>query len=142
MLRVAKLTDYALVLLTHLAECEQSAVSAQALAERSQLHLPMASKALKRLAQAGVIVSTRGSQGGYSLAKPAAATRVLDVVECMEGPLGIAPCTSADHDCELLSHCGLRPHWAVINHRIRAELARLSIADLCRPPIPSLLELS
>jgi len=63
MLRVSKLTDYATVVMTCLAAGD-GVMSAQALAERARLELPTVSKLLKQLAQAELVASTRGINGG------------------------------------------------------------------------------
>ncbi|HEX7914523.1 Rrf2 family transcriptional regulator, partial [Rudaea sp.] len=69
MLRVSKLTDYATVVMTVLAESPDEVFSAQALAERVHLELPTVSKLLKQLAQAELVESFRGVNGGYRLAR-------------------------------------------------------------------------
>ena len=70
MLRVSKLTDYATVVMTVLAEAQGHAVmSAQDLAERAHLEVPTVSKLLKQLAQAQLVESFRGVNGGYRLAR-------------------------------------------------------------------------
>src|SRR5690242_6886827 len=69
MLRVSKLTDYATVVMTCLAGAGDGVLSAQVLAERARLELPTVSKLLKQLAQAGLVTSTRGINGGYRLAR-------------------------------------------------------------------------
>ncbi len=134
MLRVSRLTDYALVLLTRLAGCGDAPQSAQALAQATRLQPPMVSKALKQLCQSGWISSIRGSKGGYVLTRDAAQIAVLDVVEAFEGPIVLAQCESQDGACTLHESCRLRPHWQLINNRLRRELAALSVAELSQPP--------
>jgi len=85
MLRVTKLTDYATVLLTVLAEAPERVHSATELAERARLELPTVSKVLKPLAQAGLAESFRGSNGGYRLARAASAISLIEIVEAIEG---------------------------------------------------------
>ena len=80
MLRVSKLTDYATVVMTCLAGAGDGVLSAQALAERSRLETPTVSKLLKQLAQAGLVVSTRGINGGYRLARLAQEITIADIV--------------------------------------------------------------
>ncbi len=134
MLRVSRLTDYALVLLTQLAQNSAEAVSAQTLATDTRLHVPMASKALKALSRAGWVESQRGQQGGYRLSRPATDIRILEVVELFEGPIALAPCQTRDGDCELQQSCQMRPHWHLINSRLRGELEKLTVAELAQPP--------
>ena len=89
MLRVSKLTDYATAVMTCLASAGDGVTSAQALAERARLELPTVSKLLKQLAQAGLVASTRGINGGYRLSRPPERITIADIVTAMEGPIGM-----------------------------------------------------
>ena len=77
MLRVSKLTDYATVVMTCLALSDgEEVLSAQQLAERAHLEVPTVSKLLKQLANAGLVESRRGVNGGYRLARAPASISV------------------------------------------------------------------
>ena len=67
------MTDYATVLLAALAREPDACLSAPALAERTRIGMPTVSKVLKILQRGGLVRSTRGLHGGYSLARPAQA---------------------------------------------------------------------
>jgi Rrf2 family protein len=69
MLRVTKLADYGIVMLTHIANDSGVTHNAKDIAREVRLPLPVASKILKMLARDGVLVSQRGTKGGYSLAR-------------------------------------------------------------------------
>ena len=70
MIRLGKLTDYGLVLMTHIAQNHDRLLhTARDLAVESRLPLPTVSKLLKELLQGGLLVSHRGIKGGYSLAR-------------------------------------------------------------------------
>ena len=73
MLRMGKLTDYATVVLASLAQEPARHRAAAELAERTRLSRPTVSKVLKGLQRAGMVISSRGSQGGYRLARDARA---------------------------------------------------------------------
>ena len=73
MLRMGKLTDYATVVLASLAQEPARHRAAAELAERTRLSRPTVSKVLKGLQRAGMVISSRGSQGGYRLARDPAA---------------------------------------------------------------------
>jgi FeS assembly SUF system regulator len=135
MLRITRETDYAIVLLTAIAQGDEKAYSAAALARQCQLPAPMAGKILKTLAQAGLLVSQRGAHGGYTLARPAAAISVAEVVESLEGPIAITECSTDDpHACVYQHHCGVNSHWNRINEAIRHALAGISLAEMTRLP--------
>ena len=134
MLRVSKLTDYATVVMTCLAGSGDGVLSAQALAERARLEAPTVSKLLKQLAQAGLVVSTRGINGGYRLARLAEKITIADIVTAMEGPIGMTECSAHAGACGHEPHCGVRVNWQRINHAIADALASVTLADMVKPP--------
>lgn len=133
MLRVSRLTDYATLVMSCLAAAPEEVTSAQVLAERAHLEVPTVSKLLKLLAQHGLVVSTRGSNGGYSLARGAAEISVNDIVTAIEGPVGMTECTTPGGRCELQPWCGTRVNWQRINRAIVAALESVSLADMAAP---------
>ena len=70
MIRLSKLADYGIVMMTHMARGAGRQQTAPEIAAQSHLPLPMASKILKGLAHAGLLVSHRGVKGGYGLDRP------------------------------------------------------------------------
>jgi hypothetical protein len=69
MLRIGKLTDYATVILATLASDRTRLQNASSLAERTHIAAPTVAKLLKQLHRAGLVISTRGTHGGYQLAR-------------------------------------------------------------------------
>jgi FeS assembly SUF system regulator len=130
MLRVTKLTDYATVLLTALADDPDGVSSAAELAERTRLELPTVSKVLKPLAQAGLVESFRGSAGGYRLSRPAERISLIEILEAIEGPLEVTECSSDHSHCGIESHCGVRGNWRRINDVVADALRGISLAQM------------
>jgi FeS assembly SUF system regulator len=137
MLRVSKLTDYATVVMTVLADdmavAGDGVLSAQDVAERARLELPTVSKLLKQLAHAGLVESFRGVKGGYRLARAPARITIAEIVTAMEGPIGMTECGAHAGVCDHESHCGVRVNWQRINHAIAHALASVTLADMVRP---------
>jgi FeS assembly SUF system regulator len=142
MLRVSKLTDYATVIMTVLAEARgQAVMSAQDLAERAHLEVPTVSKLLKQLAQAQLVESFRGVNGGYRLARARERISLADIVIAMEGPFGMTECSAHAGLCGHEPHCGVRGNWRRVSEVIENSLRQMTLADMCRPvpkraPIP------
>lgn len=135
MLRVSKLTDYATVVMTCLAAAGGGVLSAQQLAERVRLEVPTVSKLLKRLAQAGLVTSFRGVNGGYRLARGPRAITIAAIVTAMEGPIGMTECSVHEGQCGHESHCGVRVNWQRISQAISAALESVTLADMLKPPV-------
>jgi FeS assembly SUF system regulator len=134
MLRVSKLTDYATVVMASLAAAGDSVMSAQALADRARLEVPTVSKLLKQLAQAGLVVSTRGINGGYRLVRAPDRISIADIVTAMEGPIRMTECSAQAGLCGHEPHCGVRVNWQRINQAIAGALANVTLADMLHPP--------
>ena len=134
MLRVTKLTDYASVVLTVLASDPGAVLSASGLAERAGLEAPTVAKLLKPLAQAGLVEAFRGVNGGYRLARDAADISLVDILEAMEGPLGMTECSIHAGTCGIEQSCGARSNWRRINDVVAEVLRGVSLADMLATP--------
>jgi FeS assembly SUF system regulator len=133
MLRMSRLTDYGLVLLTHLASAPVDQVhNARELAESAHLPLPMVSKILKVLTREGFLVSQRGAKGGYSLARRPEDVTVVAVIDALEGPIALTECGAGS--CEREANCVVRAPWQRINRVVRQSLEDVRLADLITPP--------
>lgn len=134
MLRMSRLTDYGLVLLTHLASDDpQRLHNARELAVAAHLPLPMVSKILKVLAREGFLASHRGIKGGYTLARPAAEMSVVDVIDALEGPIALTECGTGS--CDREARCAVRAPWQRINRVVRKSLEDVRLSDLIAPPL-------
>jgi FeS assembly SUF system regulator len=136
MLRLSKLTDYAVVILAALAGEGNPVLTAASIARSSGLALPTVAKVLKKLAQAGVTTAQRGTKGGYQLARPASVITVADIVAAMDGPIALTDCVDGQSgSCGVENSCMLRGHWNQINRAIRAALESVSLADMSKPVV-------
>lgn len=132
MIRMSKLTDYGIVLLTHMAMGPPDRVhTAQDLADASHVPLPTASKILKRLAHAGLLVSHRGRKGGYGLARSADDISVAEIIGAIEGPIGITECgTEVAGACSLEAICAARSRWGPISRAIQRALGGVRLSAM------------
>lgn len=130
MLRIAKLTDYATVVLTAMAAEPKALATAPVLAARTRVEVPTAAKVLKTLAQAGLLESRRGASGGYRLARAPNAITIADIVAAMEGPIGMTECVSHSGLCDHESHCGVQSNWRKISRAIESALRGVTLADM------------
>jgi FeS assembly SUF system regulator len=136
MMRMTKLADYGIVLLTHMAMDAPGAMrTAQELAERSRVPLPTTSKLLKSLARAGLVVSHRGRNGGYGLARDADRISVAEVIAAIEGPIGLTECgTGTEGACDMEPWCAAKGRWAPINQAIERALREVPLSAMRPEP--------
>ena|SRR5258705_321802 len=134
MIRLTRLTDYGIMLLTIIARERNGATrSARELAARSRLPQPTVSKLLKALAHGGLLETRRGVRGGFSLAKPAEQVTVADIIAALEGPIGITECTAHPGQCGVEPMCPVRTNWRKINRAVLEALRGISLAEMARP---------
>lgn len=133
MLRLSKETDYGIVILTYLATTpdDDAPSSAREVADEVNLSLPMVKKVLKDLSGSGLLDSHRGVHGGYNLARSPSEISVADIIDALEGPLGLTECTGeSPEDCNIVQVCQVRGHWELVNRAIRQALERINLAHM------------
>lgn len=134
MIRLNKLTDYAIVVMTTMAAPSGARYSAAQIAERTGVPVPTIAKLLKILAPAGLMVSTRGATGGYALARAPEDITIGDIITALDGPIAIASCVEGVEDsCSAESLCPMRGGWNKINKAINAALHSVTLADMMAP---------
>ncbi|GAB4392303.1 MAG: SUF system Fe-S cluster assembly regulator [Gammaproteobacteria bacterium] len=138
MFKISKLADYATLLMTYFArqdEQQQFAGNARHIAEATGLTLHTVRKLLKMLAKAQLLVSQRGSKGGYRLARPASAISVAQVIEAIEPSHGLTECSEKLGSCALEPICHMQHNWRIINQAIHAAIDSVTLADLAKPVV-------
>lgn len=133
MLRIGKLTDYAMLILSALAAEPDAIKSATTLAETLFLPATTVSKILKMLSDAGLVSSMRGAEGGYRLQKSAADIDVASVIAVMEGDIVMTECCEKVVLCTLQSQCGMKENWLKINSVVHALLSKISLQQMMSP---------
>jgi FeS assembly SUF system regulator len=143
MLRITKLTDYAVLVLADMVRPEpDGARAARDIALETRIPQPTVSKVLKLLARSGLVVSERGKNGGYRLARAPDTMSVADIVDAVEGPISVTECSSSTRGtCELEGHCPIETNWLRINEAIRQTLRGITLSDMVRPNLPVLIPL-
>jgi len=136
MIRLGKLTDYAIVVMTSASRPDGELHSVARLAERTGIPAPTVAKLVKILAGAGLMESRRGASGGYVLARDPAHLTVAEIVTAVEGPIAITSCVSESADaCGVETLCPMRGGWEKINLALRSALNGVTLADMTGPPL-------
>lgn len=135
MLKLTRLADYGVVLMTNMAASRDSVRSAQSLAEATGVPLPTVSKLLSNFARSGLLQAVRGAKGGFRLARDAREISVADIIAVVDGPIALTQCLEAGaSSCELEWLCPSRYAWGTINRAVQNALGELTVADLIFPP--------
>ena len=138
MLRLSKETEYGLVLLRlFLMGPGETIRSARDLAAESSLPLPTVARILKGLAKQGILVSHRGTHGGYETAVDCREVTVASVVRAMQGQIALTTCGGTGQgDCLLAGGCPVVAPLHRVTIAIRSALEGLTLGDLFAPSLP------
>jgi len=139
MIRLSRMADYGIVMMTQLATRPGLFVTAPDVSLATGLPVPTVSKILKRLAQAGLLESQRGTKGGYALVRDAANVPMTEIIAAVDGPIALTDCTvTSDGSCDIEALCPTRTNWQKINHAVVEALSGITLADMTLPS-PSFL---
>ena len=138
MLRLSKKADYALMAMKHLAQKPGAqSTSAREIAEQYDIPIELMAKVLQRLVRTGLLVSTQGTRGGYTLSRPSSSVSVADVIQAIDGPFTVTACSTENNDCDQYSKCNIRdPLWQ-IRERIAEALGTVTIAEMAAEGEPA-----
>ncbi|RLA19710.1 MAG: SUF system Fe-S cluster assembly regulator [Gammaproteobacteria bacterium] len=133
MLRLGKMTDYATVILSYIANSRVSIHAALEISTATGIAQPTVSKILKLLVKAEVLSSMRGAKGGYALVQAPDEITVAAVIIALEGPISLTECSHSDHSCEQVSGCQIGSNWRLVNQTVQKALESVTLADLMLP---------
>ena len=130
-LRLSKMTDYGVLLMSELAKDAGHVQRAPDLAEITHIPQPTVRKVMTALIQAELVESTRGINGGYKLQRQPSSISVRELIHCLEGNIALTDCESDGHKtCEQQDVCGTRKNWLKINQAMRDALQNISLEDM------------
>jgi Rrf2 family protein len=134
-LKLVKADDYAVRAMIHLA-ClpEGSMAMRNEIATAQRIPSSFMAKILRSLVRARLLTSSRGVNGGFALARPAAEITLLDIVEAIEGPLSIAACVPDPRGCEWACDCPAAPVWGKVQDSVKQILGESTLEALVSTP--------
>ena len=147
--KLSKKSEYGLRALIELTQNYGRPITRQQIGERQNVPVVFLEHILLRLKHAGVVASTRGSQGGYALIKPPSKVTLGHVIRILDGPLAPIGCVSktAYHKCmdcpyAAKAHCPLQHVMGGVRNAIADILDNYSLEDFIsgmkaprRPPV-------
>jgi len=99
-------------------------------AERQGLSKLYLSQLATPLRNAALLKSVWGNKGGYVLGKPPCDINLLDIMEAVDGPVGVIDCVLSPETCDRIDYCECIGVWQDINASITRILERYTLEDL------------
>lgn len=133
MLRMSKLADYGSVILTTMVREPERIQSAVEIAAAIHVPVPTVSKVLKILTREGLVLSLRGAKGGYQLSRPPSQISMAEVIQAMDGPIGMTECSITPGLCTQETDCAVRANWQRINLIVLQSLEKVTLDQMIQP---------
>jgi len=132
MIKLNKMTDYAVVCLGMLSRKPGYPMSATELSKETGITLYTVQKLLKVIVSKSDLISAhRGALGGYILNRNSSEISVVEIIEALEGPITLTSCVdNSENLCESSDICFLGGKWNKVNNIIRKTLNEISLNDL------------
>ena len=138
MLKFSKKADYGLMAVQYMASTQfgdvarARLVNTKEIAEEYHIPVELLAKVLQTLAKHGIIESQNGPKGGYLLAREAGRITIAQVLEAIEGPLGITECYHEKDasSCLQLEHCNIRTPLLKVQDSIYQLLNSMTVEDM------------
>jgi Rrf2 family protein len=135
-LKIVKADDYAIRAMIHLACAPEGAtVMRGAIARTQGIPTSFMAKILRSLVHARILASSRGINGGFSLARPPSEITLLEIVEAVEGPLNVAACVPHGEGCGWSCSCPAAPVWARVQDSLHSILGGTTLEMLVSTPM-------
>jgi len=128
-MKLSMRTRYGLRALIDLAREKERPVSIREIAGREHISLRYLENIFNDLVREGLLVSMRGKNGGFRLARPLERITLLDVVEVLEGKVRIVECLEPESTCHATG-CLARGVWLNLNNRITEALACVTLKEV------------
>lgn len=137
-MRISAKTDYAIRAAVEMATRSPNGelVKAEAVAEAQHIPPRFLLTILSELRRAGLVVSRRGQDGGYRLARPADETSLADIIRAIDGPLANVAGVRPEELRPEGSAAPLREVWISVRSSLRAVLEHVTVADVSADRLP------
>lgn len=133
-MRITTWAEYGLICALHLAKrAGEGPITGREIAAGERLPGDYVEQILLRLRRAGLVNSTRGARGGYSLARPAEEISVREVIAASELGTFDLHCVShpvGEERCAESQSCSIRPVWMMLQRKIDDVLESVHLGDL------------
>jgi Rrf2 family protein len=133
---VSAKADYAVRAMAELAGAREGPTKAEQIAQAQEIPLKFLENILADLRRDGLVLSQRGAEGGYWLARPGGEITLAQVIRAVDGPLA----NVRGHRPEQVAYQGaaepLREVWISVRAALRSVLDLVTVADLAEGRLP------
>ena len=125
---VRRNTDYAIRAMVHLVCNEDDAViSTRTIAQKEDISYQLACKLMQRLNRAGLVKSSMGPKGGFTLSREPSRINLLEIIEAVQGPVTVNRCLVKDQGCDRQPECPVSGTLEKLQEHIESFLTKTTL---------------
>lgn len=131
MMALTRKTDYAIRGMIYLAGVPEGHIALIGeIAEAAQVPQAFLAKILQLFVKTGLVISTRGASGGFSLAKNPEQITLREIIETVEGPITPNRCVMGRGVCSLSETCPVHPVWRRVQTTVQGMLDEVTLRTM------------
>ncbi len=100
------------------------------IARRQDLSVRYLENLFSALRADGILTSSKGKGGGFSLSRAPSRINILDVIQAVEGKLILVSCIESDSFCQRYADCITRNIWKKANNRLKEFFKSITLKNL------------
>lgn len=133
MMELTRKGEYAIRGIIYLAQQQPGKVSLiSEIAHASDVPQTFLAKIFQSFAKLGIVNSSRGTGGGFTLGRLAASITLREVVEAVEGPIIPNRCLIGTGYCDRGGHCNVHQVWRTVQTQVVNILDSVTIEELAK----------
>ncbi len=130
MFKISRKIEYSLIALKYMVSKHPGELtSTKEICDKHDLPFNVATKVMQLMTHHKILASTHGVQGGYQISKDLSKITFYQLIETIEGPVGIARCLSKE-ECSISPHCNIVLPVAYLNARLIDMYKSMPILDM------------
>lgn len=102
------------------------------IAKRQEISEGYLEQIIPNLKSAGLLNSSRGAHGGYTLAEEPSRISLLNIVTALEGSISLTECIRSPEACSRANSCATRELWGEMSSKMIGPLESKTLADLVK----------
>lgn len=134
-MKTSKKTDYAIHALMILAKRPKQELSVEKIAAIENVSSSYLAKVMQKLSGAGIVSSSEGKKGGYSLAKNPKKIDLASIVKILEEDKNVFNCVDDVHGCDIRDRCKIHTIFTKAYQKMLEELSKTSLDEILEPEI-------
>lgn len=134
MLQLTARGNYGILALFYIAQHARGEfVSIEEIFEQSRIPKSYLGKILQDLCRGGILLSRRGSGGGFTLSRAPETISLREVIEVIEGKIYLVNCLVNSAQCGHSDTCPISPIWSEVQKFVVEIIANITLDDILNP---------